>query len=290
VYFLRLTSLGRGQDASMDDIGTWAVDQGKLTLRGGREAPIQFSIEDERTLRKLDTDGRAMQSSLPHDLTRTDALQTLEPRLQLRGMYMYMADAGNFRECLTGKRWPVAMEAANAALERAYGEARNNPGDEVLAGVEGRIAMRPKMEGEGLQPTLVVERVVGVWPGKTCPQRAGDGPMLENTTWKLTQVLGVAVPAADPKRAPQILLQSDDHRVLGSGGCNRLAGGYTLDGASLKFSGIAATKMACPDMATENAFLKALDQVATWKVTGGKLELADAQGTVLLRFESRPAG
>ena len=84
----------------------------------------------------------------------------------MRGMFRYMADAGLFTECSTGQRWPVAQEADNATLEREYLKVRTEPGGPVLVRVDGRVAMRPKMEGVGLQPTLVPERFVGVVPGR----------------------------------------------------------------------------------------------------------------------------
>jgi heat shock protein HslJ len=50
------------------------------------------------------------------------------------------------------------------------------------------------------------------------------------------------------------------------------------------------TKMACPGgMGTETAFLTALGQVQTWRVLGRLLELQDAQGNLLARFEARSA-
>jgi heat shock protein HslJ len=41
-------------------------------------------------------------------------------------------------------------------------------------------------------------------------------------------------------------------------------------------------------METEKAFLEALAQVRTWRIAGIHLELMDAGGAVLARFESRP--
>ena len=162
-FFLRMTYLGKGENANFDDIGSWMVanDRRTLVLHGGREAPLRFAIKDANTLRKLDLEGREIASSLNYDLKRTQDLQPLEPRLLMRGMYKYFADAGRFTECLTRRNWPVAQEQDNAALESAYSKARRQPGEELLVNLEGRVAMRPKMEGEGQQPTLVVERFIG---------------------------------------------------------------------------------------------------------------------------------
>jgi heat shock protein HslJ len=39
-------------------------------------------------------------------------------------------------------------------------------------------------------------------------------------------------------------------------------------------------------METETAFLKALQSVDRWKITGQRLELFDATGTLLARFDA----
>ena len=77
---------------------------------------------------------------------------------RMAGMYEYLADAGWLTDWASGKRAPVAMEADNAALERAYLGVREEPGAAVLVTLEGRIAGRPPMEGEGTREHLIVER------------------------------------------------------------------------------------------------------------------------------------
>jgi heat shock protein HslJ len=67
-----------------------------------------------------------------------------------------------------------------------------------------------------------------------------------------------------------------------------LKGSYELDGDTLTFGQMAATKMACGQgMDTETSFLEALTQVKTWKIVGEHLELFDAGGHLLARFEAR---
>jgi len=172
-FYLGMTYLGKGDGAAFDDIGTWTLssNQQVLVLKGGREASTLFRIVDATTLRKLDLEGRDIDSTLNYAITRAATFERLEPRLTLRGMFRYMADAGLFTECSTGQRWPVAQEADNATLEREYLKVRTEPGGPVLVRVDGRVAMRPKMEGEGLQPTLVPERFIGAFPGETCGPR-----------------------------------------------------------------------------------------------------------------------
>ena len=50
-FFLRMTYLSMGNDASFDDIGRWTItsDQRALVRCGGREAPLKFAIKDANT-------------------------------------------------------------------------------------------------------------------------------------------------------------------------------------------------------------------------------------------------
>jgi copper homeostasis protein (lipoprotein) len=289
VFFLRTTYIGRGDDAAHDDIGSWVVssDRTMLLLKGEREAPAMFRIKDETTLRLLNVEGRDIESPLNYDLQRTKNLEPLEPRLAMRGMYRYFADAGLFTECLTRRRWPVAQEKDNAALESAYTKARLTAGEELLVNLEGQVAMRPKMEAQGAQPTLVVERFIGVSPGEKCGARFSPAP-LESTYWKLTRLGDKPVTVAAKQGEPHFVLDNKTKRIAGSGGCNRFTGSYQRSGDRLTFGKMAMTFMACPEsMETEREFVAALEQVRSWKIFGEYLELFDSNGGFLARFEAR---
>jgi putative lipoprotein len=81
-------------------------------------------------------------------------------------------------------------------------------------------------------------------------------------------------------------LRLEDGHASGSGGCNRFAGGYRLEGDRLSFEPLASTRMACaPDvMQAETEFLAALGRVARVSVADGGLVLLDEDGAELLRF------
>lgn len=172
VFFLRMTYLGKGsgEGESFDDIGQFSLspDARTLTLKGGRESTPRFYIENSETLSLLGQDGQPIKSNANYLLKRVPSYAPLEPRVAMRGMYSYMADAGRFRECLTDLNLPVEQSGDNRALESAYGGARHEPGQPVLASVEARIALRPKMEGEGLQETLVVDRFNKISSSESC--------------------------------------------------------------------------------------------------------------------------
>ncbi len=159
-----------GDVTHFDDIGRWVLEQGMITLRGGREAPVFFAVRDVATLIRLDIEGMPVASAAEHPLTRAARFQAIEPVLFMRGMYRYLADAALFEECLTGWRLPVSMEADNIALERAYLASGTPPGEPVLVNLEGRIGSRPGMEGDALVRSLVPVRFINIWPGANCEQ------------------------------------------------------------------------------------------------------------------------
>lgn len=188
-YALRQTFADRPGPNAFDDIGRWRHDprSGRITLRGGREAPVFLRAEADGTLLKLDLEGRPIDSPHNHRLQPAPDAPPLEPRLFAPGEFRYLADAPNLTLCVDGRRLPVAMEGeAYVALERAYREANERqgttPGSPLLASAELRIALRPAMEAGRLpEPTVVVERFVGVFPGRGCrgapaAARAGGPP------------------------------------------------------------------------------------------------------------------
>lgn len=122
------------------------------------------------------------------------------------------------------------------------------------------------------------------------PSNAGDRnppAPLTGTHWKLIQLGNAQVSVPDSPREPHVVLQ--DGRAVGSGGCNRMSGGYTLDGERLKFTPMVATKMACEGaMQHEQPLFDALSKTSAWRVNGKQLELLDGSGAVVARFEARP--
>jgi len=139
-----------------------------LVLHGEGEVDRRYAIRSPGELRMLDAEGKEIPSSLPYELKRIARADPFEDSFQLEGMYSYMADAGRFTDCLTGHSWPVAMESANAELERAYMDARTKPGQPVLIRVVGRFLPYPRMEGPGTEEMVVVDEVVDVDPDGSC--------------------------------------------------------------------------------------------------------------------------
>jgi heat shock protein HslJ len=127
--------------------------------------------------------------------------------------------------------------------------------------------------------------------GSTTSASAGD---LVGTRWRAVGIhdgrSGVAPVLPD---ATVTLAFGPDARVGGSAGCNRYSAGYTTNGDRLAFRGAASTRMMCPGveiMGQEQAFLRALQRVATVRRAGDRLELADDSGAVVLALVRDGAG
>lgn len=110
---------------------------------------------------------------------------------------------------------------------------------------------------------------------------------LENSYWKLTQLSGEPVSVEEGQSEAHIVLHSEDNRVSGATGCNRVMGSFETTGDKLKLQQLATTMMACDNasMALEQRFLAMLNEVASYRVLVDHLELYNDGGELLARFE-----
>lgn len=136
-----------------------------------------------------------------------------------------------------------------------------------------------------LASTMILTGCAGI--DATSAGGAGDEP-LENTYWKLVAVGERQAVTVTDESEPHLVLHAEEARLAGSTGCNRMMGGYELDGDQLSFGQLATTMMACPGdvMEFERAFLDALGEVAGWQVEGENLTLVDDEGEARARFEA----
>jgi copper homeostasis protein (lipoprotein) len=287
-YHLRAEYVGKEPATTSDDVGRWSVsrDGRRLDLRGNREKTLRFLVKEPGRLRKLDIEGREIESILNYDLVRESAFAPFEPVVRIRGMYRYLADAALLRECVTGRRLAVPGRGDNVALQQAYAEARREPGEEVLVEAEVRILVQPRMDGPGEEEAAVVERFLAVWPGETCGTPLADAE-LADTHWRLVRLGKDPVRSPVRGREPHLRFLRGENRVQGSTGCNRLIGSYERADADLRFDAVAATGIACEDAAEqEQALLQALESTRRFSIAGSHLDLRAEDGRLLARFEA----
>lgn len=102
--------------------------------------------------------------------------------------------------------------------------------------------------------------------------------------WIISALNGEAVKKMD--KVPFLAFDIKEKRVHGNAGCNIVNGGFTQEegnAASLKFSQMISTMMACPDMDVESEVLKALGAVCSFKMNQDKsVSLLDENGNAVL--------
>jgi heat shock protein HslJ len=107
--------------------------------------------------------------------------------------------------------------------------------------------------------------------------RGGDPPpeSLEGTSWRLEDLAGGGV--ADGVEAT--LEFAPEGKVAGRASCNRFFGTVKVSGEKIAFTGLGATKMACPEpaMSQEKKYLVALENARRFTRDGPRL-LIHAEG------------
>jgi len=119
-----------------------------------------------------------------------------------------------------------------------------------------------------------------------------DAPLRE-TRWVLRQVGGQPIEApAAPGQEPYLFISAAG-TAEGQGGCNRFRGGLkpATEDAELQFAPFMSTRMACPELVTEQAFAQALENTHAYRITGKLLLLypgPERTGTPLAQLEAEP--
>ncbi len=109
----------------------------------------------------------------------------------------------------------------------------------------------------------------------------------EGTSWKLDTYLSNLNNLVSPIANTKMTLEFEDERISGMSGCNSFFAKYTVEGQSMSFGLIGATKMNCSNvgvMEQEQTYFKRLESVKSYKVEGNKLTLLDGNGKTVLIF------
>jgi heat shock protein HslJ len=95
--------------------------------------------------------------------------------------------------------------------------------------------------------------------------------------WVVTTLYGKDVPPDNsPKGAPELEINPNDKMIIGHGGCNSFSGKVKVMGDEIYFGPVASTKMACPEMQTENQFFEILAKPKlNFEVEANSLRLFD---------------
>ena len=112
-----------------------------------------------------------------------------------------------------------------------------------------------------------------------------SNPPLQETYWKLVELLGKKIPDSAINKEMYIVLKKEQNRVQGNGGCNTIAGTYTLSKQNqLLFSQMISTRMMCPSIKYEDAFLKALSTTNHYYLSADTLLFTHGTSLGVARF------
>lgn len=288
-FYLKIRTRESPDSNSIYQLGQWQLRNNiKLSLLSDVQN-LDFSLNEDQTLSLLDPKNSALNTELNDTLHRDDSFTPLYPELLMRGVYSYIADAGLFKECLTGQQWPVVQLADNRELERQYLDMQSKPNQSLFVTFDGALIAQENPDTAELNTAVIVQSFKGIWPVESCAE-PGFTENLLDTYWQLDRLRGQDVTAANPKQLPTLKLASGAEPIVsGSDGCNRMMGSYQLRENRLKFSKLASTMMACPlGMETAQAYHEVLEQVQFWKIRGQTLTLFDRENASIAEFHAIP--
>lgn len=130
-------------------------------------------------------------------------------------------------------------------------------------------------------------------PGGTDTTAApGAGPLVGS--WALVSYQGPSgAVAAATGAAPATLTFGEPPSLSGSTGCNDFGGTYSTSGGGLSLALGPMTQRACTDPAAtaqESALVDGLGRVASARVSGERLTLADSSGSALFEYQRAASG
>lgn len=126
-------------------------------------------------------------------------------------------------------------------------------------------------------PIVIITTFTGTLSERPAVPDVPATPPILDITWQAESIGDTTVVA----NARPTLSIAGDMRAGGRGGCNSYFAQAKLTGESLRFSAVAATRMACEaaDVAAqESGFFAALAATRFWRLRDGKLVLLDAGG------------
>ncbi|MBC6989125.1 META domain-containing protein [Hymenobacter sp. BT491] len=110
--------------------------------------------------------------------------------------------------------------------------------------------------------------------GSSSASAKPDSPLL-NTRWVVRQLNGAPVTVPEGGRELYLLLRlGESHVAEGNAGCNRFSGRFVASEPNgLSISNLLSTKMACPQLDTENLMMRSLEQVTHYELHSDNLAL-----------------
>lgn len=101
--------------------------------------------------------------------------------------------------------------------------------------------------------------------------------------WELVSMNNKPVEQKENSQAPYLILNALNSTITGTGGCNRINATYLLRGQTLTFGPCISTKMACPNLDQEQAFISAISEQTLTIRMDDNLTLSQGNNTLTFR-------
>jgi heat shock protein HslJ len=196
---------------------------------------------------------------------------------------------------------PHLVDCVGVAPQKCM-QVKENPGDDYKLfygqidgfdyeeGYEYKLTVKeqtvdnPPADGSSIQWTLV-----------SVESKTPAAATLEGVLWGLVSYMGADGNLVNVLPDVNVTAEFKDDQVNGSAGCNTYFGPARAAGNKLEVGPLGSTQMFCMDpkglMDQESAYLAGLQNAATYLAQGGKLEISDANGHVILVYhelQSKP--
>lgn len=108
-------------------------------------------------------------------------------------------------------------------------------------------------------------------------------------TWVLKNIDGATAVSRFGESVPSLEFNFTDNKLSGNGGCNNYNASFTLAQGKLIVGPVVSTKMACPSLEGEAAFVQAIADTSVVTLPNENVLQFAKNGTILLEFEKQAA-
>ena len=101
------------------------------------------------------------------------------------------------------------------------------------------------------------------------------------SNWELEYIYSEGNAMEPPQDHNATLAFLKDSKIAGETGCNRFFGEYKSEGNSLSFDKVGSTRMMCPQMQFETAWLDAIARTGSFEMDQDQMILKDSTGNII---------
>ena len=110
---------------------------------------------------------------------------------------------------------------------------------------------------------------------------SNNGNIPIESNWEVEYICSDNKEMSPPADHQATLAFLGDSKISGTTGCNRFFGEFSVKGENLNFDNVGSTRMMCPDMAFETAFIDAIAKTCSYTIKGENMTLMDNSGNIV---------